>query len=1009
MYRGSGNPRALRNAAPSTDLSYVAKRIEDAFGKYETALQKDKGAALLQPLPAKRQRQLEKYLDSKIAYFTQVGDEQMVSALKHYMVNAMMKAEEAKISEDYHKSFLAWLLGQGKASDHARTPWGREPHALELPSVQRVLEQILEAMYITKTYLIKLIFRAPQTLGEYAIYYKYILHCDDWMATEDAWIFLDFPALIEGAKWYEGESGLGRVMHGEGPPRIPPGQYLNGPPKPVRSGKLRDLLDCIENTMMPQKPQDPIMKFVHESAQEKKMDISEAEAAEIAKEINDDPAQKQKIEAAIAQKAQIDEQARRQREEEDQRRKDEEQARLAREQLDLQKAALEAQLQTKSLLTPMLGMMSNFFAAKDGPPEQPATMPPANPPGPPPGPAGQPVRFELPGFGAGVQAPAQDPSPQLQPRNPPGPPPGPAGQPVQIPDTRRQEAEALKQAHVDWFNPHPPPDPPGVQAKAQEKPRKPISLKRKLQRLKGPLQEPPGAPGQVPLATKLPVTEEERGGPQSVYDPGDNDETVRQRTGLTQSVVFDDPEFAFEDQRDRMSWEPTGPLNHFVEQAFEPVQEILTELQMMHHINDEHVNRLSTRDLQVPEVVVAERQILALEREAVTNRYQKMQEALAKVEEELPDLRQNVMANIPYTVPDEQRNQIARQAEEAARRELQEKNEYLRQLQRIDEERAAYVENLIAQKQQNLPVATQPTQAEVEEKAPIPLVPQEVLKQPKSKAAIQEEQMIRMKRLIELQRQEAEERDNNLLRAQKEQEELERIQPPVTAKEGPVRDARGRFVAKFKAPTYLMNQPEAPLKYHHQYKVGTSAKLEELEKRIQSTTAQVKANQEAREQNRMITYGEFLAKFEKPQPQSAFKPVKADAVPTEKKELREEALLQLRQESRRATIAKKRAEPAGPSKLQQSLMASMGSNQGELTVAIPSTPQAPMPAFRSTTPPLNREKNRDASPTRDIAFPTNFGPPPRKGASPMDILMGDTTPRGRRGKSAGALGSIMDI
>lgn len=338
MHRGLGNPRS----APNTDLSYVAQKIEKAFKKYETALQKDGGAEILKPLPATRQKQLEKYFERRIAWAREHPDGQaIIAALYQYREAALAKAQEETIDHEFHKSFLAWLLGQGKQADHAKTPWGREPHALELPSVRRVLEQILEAVYVTKTYLMKLIFRAPQTLGEYAIYYKYILHCDDWIQKEDVWMFLDFPSLIEGAVLYEYEDGFVHSLYGGDAKRSEPMQGLNESPNKVRSGKVRDLLDCIHNTITAK--EDPFEAFVKTQAEEKKIELNQQEVVAAARELKEDPAKKKAIELALEAQAKAANAALDARVKEEQRRAQDELLELQRKQVAATEALAKAQ------------------------------------------------------------------------------------------------------------------------------------------------------------------------------------------------------------------------------------------------------------------------------------------------------------------------------------------------------------------------------------------------------------------------------------------------------------------------------------------------------------------------------------------------------------------------------------------------------------------------------------------------------------------------------------------
>lgn len=196
--RGLGSP--FRKIERSQDD--VARVVQGQFRRYRTAFDREDPKGPFQPLPSHRQEMLAKFLDAKIEKARAEGNSAAELGYETYKAQMAAQSLEGAAEDDFRKNFIAWLMGQGLEEDHKLTPWGREPQALELPDVQMLLEDFVDALSLVENYILKLIYRAPQTLGEYAIYYKYVLHCDKWLNMDDPWMFLDFPQLIEGVSGF---------------------------------------------------------------------------------------------------------------------------------------------------------------------------------------------------------------------------------------------------------------------------------------------------------------------------------------------------------------------------------------------------------------------------------------------------------------------------------------------------------------------------------------------------------------------------------------------------------------------------------------------------------------------------------------------------------------------------------------------------------------------------------------------------------------------------------------
>lgn len=179
----------------------TAAVVQDHFKRYRTMFEQEKDNAAFVPLPGDKAAKRDKFVRQRIKQSAE--DPISLSAWTTYQGMLELQGLDAKQDDVFRKDFYAWLCGKGKEVDHRLTPWGREPHALQLPDVRLLLADFVKALTEVETYLLKLIYMTPQTLGEYAIYYKYCLHPEQWRLHEDPWIFLEFPEITRGAEWVD--------------------------------------------------------------------------------------------------------------------------------------------------------------------------------------------------------------------------------------------------------------------------------------------------------------------------------------------------------------------------------------------------------------------------------------------------------------------------------------------------------------------------------------------------------------------------------------------------------------------------------------------------------------------------------------------------------------------------------------------------------------------------------------------------------------------------------------
>ena len=220
MNRGLGS----RRRASRQEL---ADSIGQKFRAWKTDLQKEFMLDKMTALSSERRKYVEQFIERKLK------DPEVPKKEKRgwAMWKAMHEAEglEQQADTNLVKGFTAWLMGRGSDCDHQKTPWGREPHAMELPEARAFIDGFVDALMESEKYLLKLIWKTPQTLEEWFIYYKYVLNADTYIKYDDPWFFLDFKELarLPMSEAWKGERklediGLDKVVMG-----LPPGPQLN--------------------------------------------------------------------------------------------------------------------------------------------------------------------------------------------------------------------------------------------------------------------------------------------------------------------------------------------------------------------------------------------------------------------------------------------------------------------------------------------------------------------------------------------------------------------------------------------------------------------------------------------------------------------------------------------------------------------------------------------------------------------------------------------------------------
>lgn len=212
MRRGLGSRRAQSQPESREDL---AKEIGVKFKAWETALLKEDALRLMVPLSGQKRRIVEwqlrerarnigvfrsAFVERMIAtppeYYDEMAAKELIKQDTRYHYDKMREQAEEAAQMEFVKTFIEWLQGKGPEALHSRTPWGRKAPALEIKEVREYLEGFLDMFYKTWLKLTLLVFRGPRTLKEYWVYYKFVLHPEDW-PSEDPLYFLEMNVFFD--------------------------------------------------------------------------------------------------------------------------------------------------------------------------------------------------------------------------------------------------------------------------------------------------------------------------------------------------------------------------------------------------------------------------------------------------------------------------------------------------------------------------------------------------------------------------------------------------------------------------------------------------------------------------------------------------------------------------------------------------------------------------------------------------------------------------------------------
>lgn len=198
MKRGLLNPRG---SVPPVDFAKqkLSNEVGRKFKAWKTMLQKEDIMTKMSALPSKKQARINKFIDRQIADAEAANDGSTAARWKWLKVERQAQGLDEMADSEFTKGFYHWMAGRGSEKDHKKTPWGREPHAMELEEVREVFKGFIDALVDTEVYLQKLIWKGPQTQREYFIYYKYVLNGDKYMREDDPWFFTEFKDLLDTA------------------------------------------------------------------------------------------------------------------------------------------------------------------------------------------------------------------------------------------------------------------------------------------------------------------------------------------------------------------------------------------------------------------------------------------------------------------------------------------------------------------------------------------------------------------------------------------------------------------------------------------------------------------------------------------------------------------------------------------------------------------------------------------------------------------------------------------
>jgi hypothetical protein len=186
MRRGIGNP--WRNKLPNPAI--YAEALGKKFQAWRTQFSLEQGMDTIAQLPSIKEAEISKWLKEAIA--GAADDPAKRAALETMLMQREFNKMEGAIDGTFYKRFLTWLMGKGQEEDHIRTPWYRQAQALELEEVRELLEAFLWEIHLVENQLLKLVWKGPQTLNEYYLYFKYVLQHQEFVLETDPWFFLEW-------------------------------------------------------------------------------------------------------------------------------------------------------------------------------------------------------------------------------------------------------------------------------------------------------------------------------------------------------------------------------------------------------------------------------------------------------------------------------------------------------------------------------------------------------------------------------------------------------------------------------------------------------------------------------------------------------------------------------------------------------------------------------------------------------------------------------------------------
>lgn len=186
MRRGIGNP--WRNKPPNPAI--YAEALGKKFKAWRTQFSLERGMDTIAQLPSIREKEITNWLDQRIDEAK--ADPPRQTALQTLKWQREFSKMEGAIDNAFYKRFLTWLMGKGQEGDHLKTPWYRQAQALELEEVRELLEAFLWEIHLVENQLLKLVWKGPQTLNEYYLYFKYVLQHQEFVLETDPWFFLEW-------------------------------------------------------------------------------------------------------------------------------------------------------------------------------------------------------------------------------------------------------------------------------------------------------------------------------------------------------------------------------------------------------------------------------------------------------------------------------------------------------------------------------------------------------------------------------------------------------------------------------------------------------------------------------------------------------------------------------------------------------------------------------------------------------------------------------------------------